>query len=86
MINVTRGTILTVDSPLESFQNRNDELYRMVNDRKYHVLDMFRYLHYHITVALKVVRKESYQELKWHLCMGMSELCNLQPVLVEPCR
>src|SRR3989344_4031624 len=75
MLKIERGqTLLTMESSLEDFQNRNDELYRVVNDRKHDALEMFRYLHYHVTVALKVVRKESYQDqlLEWHLCMAMS--------------
>jgi NTP pyrophosphatase (non-canonical NTP hydrolase) len=64
--------MLGPNSSLKCFQERNDALYRIPNDRYYSAEKIFMRLHRHITHILKAVRKNRYMHIEYNLCMAFS--------------
>lgn len=64
--------MISDNSSLTEFQELNKEIYLVANDRNYSNTEIFSRLHRHTTQILKAVRKEKYEDLKYHLCMSFS--------------
>jgi NTP pyrophosphatase (non-canonical NTP hydrolase) len=59
-------------SSLKEFQELNNKIYLVVNDRNYSNAEILSILHRHITQVLKAVRKEKYDNVEYYLCMSFS--------------
>jgi NTP pyrophosphatase (non-canonical NTP hydrolase) len=64
--------MISENSTLEEFQESNRSLYLVVNDQNYSNTEIFSCLHRHTTQVLKAVRKEKYDDIRYHLCMSLS--------------
>lgn len=64
--------MINEDSSLDEFQELNKEIYLVMNDRGYSLVEMFSRMHRHVTHILKAVRKENYEDMEYHLCMALS--------------
>ncbi len=64
--------MINSSSSLSEFQENNNMIYLVTNDRNYSIEKMFARLHRHITHVLKAVRKEKYDNIMYHLCMAFS--------------
>ena len=57
---------------LREFQEFNNGLYEIVDDRNYGITDLLSYLLRHATHILKAVRKAEHESTVYHLCMAFS--------------
>lgn len=64
--------MINSESSLAAFQENNNNIYLVTNDRNYSIEKISARLHRHITQVLKAVRKEKYDNIAYHLCMSLS--------------